>query len=217
MGKLTTEELQSEVKAVLKGADLTTVTAKVVRKQIEEKLGLDLGDRRKEIDSFIMAEIDEKVTSEEEVSEEEVEVAPKGRKAKAKDDSDEEEYSPKKPAAKKAAKGKKRKSGNESDEDWGKKKKKPKAAGGPRKQTAFTKSFKLSEELSELMGAEVMPRHEVVKKMWAYIKENSLQDPAQKQFAICDAPLLKVIGVKRFRTFGMMKYLKTHFVEPVEV
>jgi len=216
MGKLTTEELQSEVKAVLKGADLTTVTAKVVRKQIEEKLGLDLGDRRKEIDSFIMAEIDEKVTSEEEVSEEEVEVAPKGRKSKAKDDSDEEEYSPKKPAAKKAAKGKKRKSGNDSDEDWGKKKKKTKA-GGARKQTAFTKSFKLSEELSELMGADIMPRHEVVKKMWAYIKENSLQDPAQKQFAICDAPLLKVIGVKRFRTFGMMKYLKTHFVEPVEV
>jgi len=164
-----------------------------------------------------MAEIDEKVTSEEEVSEEEVEVAPKGRKAKAKDDSDEEEYSPKKPAAKKAAKGKKRKGGNESDEDWGKKKKKPKAAGGPRKQTAFTKSFKLSEELSELMGAEVMPRHEVVKKMWAYIKENSLQDPAQKQFAICDAPLLKVIGVERFKTFGMMKYLKTHFISPVEV
>ena len=49
--------------AVLKGADLTTVTAKVVRKQIEEKLGLDLGDRRKEIDSFIMAEIDEKVNN----------------------------------------------------------------------------------------------------------------------------------------------------------
>lgn len=166
-----------------------------------------------------MAEVDEKVTSEEEVSEEEVEEAPKGRKAKAKDGSDEEEYSPgsKKPAAKKAAKGKKRKGGNESDEDWGKKKKKPKAAGGPRKQTAFTKSFKLSEELAELMGSDVMPRHEVVKKMWAYIKENSLQDPAQKQFAICDAPLLKVIGVERFKTFGMMKYLKTHFVSPVDV
>jgi len=163
-----------------------------------------------------MAEVDEKpVTSEEEVSEEEVEETPAKRKGKAKE-SDEEEYSPasKKPAAKKA-KGKKRKSGNESDEDWGKKKKKPKAAGGARKQTAFTKSYKLSEELGELMGADIMPRHEVVKKMWAYIKENSLQDPAQKQFAICDAALLKVIGVKRFRTFGMMKYLKTHFIEAV--
>lgn len=40
-----------------------------------------------------------------------------------------------------------------------------------------------------------------------------LQDPKNKQFAICDEELMKVIGVKRFRTFGMMKYLKNHFVD----
>lgn len=39
------------------------------------------------------------------------------------------------------------------------------------------------------------------------------QDPKNKQFAICDDELFKVIGVKRFRTFGMMKYLKNHFVD----
>lgn len=39
------------------------------------------------------------------------------------------------------------------------------------------------------------------------------QDPKNKQFAICDDELMKVIGVKRFRTFGMMKYLKSHFVD----
>jgi len=214
MGDLSNEDLKAEVKACLKGADLSKVTAKVVRKQIEEKLGVDLVDRRKEIDAFIMAEVDEKVTSEEEVSEEE---APAKRKKAA--DSDEDDYSPapkKKAPAKRGPKRGKKKSADSDDEDWGKKKKAKKAAGGPKKATAFTKSYKLSPELGDLVGSDVMPRHEVVKKMWAYIKENKLQDPEQKQFAVCDDALLKIIGVKRFRTFGMMKYLKDHFVEAID-
>ena len=60
------------------------------------------------------------------------------------------------------------------------------------------------------MGKSVAPRSEVVKQMWAYIKENKLQDPKNKQFAKCDEKLLKVIGVKSFRCFGMAKYLKDH-------
>lgn len=56
-----------------------------------------------------------------------------------------------------------------------------------------------------------MPRHAVVKKMWEIIKERNLYDPKNKQFAICDKDLLPVMGIKRFRTFGMLKYLKTHF------
>ena len=44
--------------AVLKGADLSKVTAKAVRKQVEEKLGVDLSDRRKEIDDIIMADVE---------------------------------------------------------------------------------------------------------------------------------------------------------------
>lgn len=165
-----------------------------------------------------MADVEDQVSSEE-VSEEE---APRARKP-AKSDSDAEDndddYTP--GGAKKARgkpKPKKRKAGSDedSDEDWGKKKKAAKkAAGGPRKQSAFTKSFRLSPELADVVGAEVMPRHEVVKKLWAVIKERNLQDPKQKQFAICDDQLLKVFGIKRFRTFGMMKYLKDHFVEAV--
>lgn len=70
----------------------------------------------------------------------------------------------------------------------------------------------LSKELAALVGQESMARHEVVKKMWAIIKEKNLYDPNNKQFAVCDDALFKVIGVKRFRTFGMMKYLKNHFI-----
>lgn len=63
------------------------------------------------------------------------------------------------------------------------------------------------------MGSESLPRHEVVKKMWQLIKDRNLYDPKNKQYAICDPDLYKVIGVKRFRTFGMLKYLRNHFID----
>ena len=61
-----------------------------------------------------------------------------------------------------------------------------------------------------LLGLKEAPRHEVVKQMWAYIKENKLQDPKNKQWIICDEKLDKVIGEKKFKGFGMAKYLKDH-------
>jgi len=134
---------------------------------------------------------------------------------------DDDDYEPGAKKMKKPKQKKRKASDDEedSDEDWGKKKKviqKPAATGGGGgrgKSSAFTKSFKLSDELAAVVGADVMPRHEVVKKLWAVIKERNLQDPGNKQFAICDDQLFKVIGVKRFRTFGMMKHLKNHFLE----
>ncbi|XP_052865833.1 nucleolin [Anopheles cruzii] len=143
------------------------------------------------------------------------------------DEDDEEEgsdedYRPQKGAkGAKGAKGKKRKdnSDSDSDEDW-KQAKKPKAkgkaapaGGAKKKRTGFTRPYTLSADLAALCGAESLPRHEVVKKIWTIIKERNLYDPKNKQFAICDAQLQKVIGVKRFRTFGMLKYLKPHFTD----
>ena len=78
------------------------------------------------------------------------------------------------------------------------------------KATGFTKDLQLSTELAAIVGTSKAPRHEVVKQLWAYIKENNLQDPTNKQFAICDDKLMKVIGEKKFKCFGMAKYLKDH-------
>lgn len=131
------------------------------------------------------------------------------RKPVVDEDSDGSDYKPKKKAP-----GRKRKRGSsdddDSDEDWKESKKKGKKGKG----TGFTRPYKLSPELSSLMGgADELPRHEVVKKVWKIIKEKNLYDPKNKQFAICDEQLEKVIGVKRFRTFGMMKYLMPHFIK----
>ncbi|XP_060528101.1 uncharacterized protein LOC132703069 [Cylas formicarius] len=126
----------------------------------------------------------------------------------------EEEYSPKKSKPVKTRKlppKKKKGSESDSDEDWGKKKGGKKGGAG-KKGGGYTRQMQLSPELSALVGAESMARHEVVKKVWSIIKEKNLYDPKNKQYAICDDALLKVIGTKRFRTFGMMKYLKNHFI-----
>ncbi|CAG7826589.1 unnamed protein product, partial [Allacma fusca] len=116
----------------------------------------------------------------------------------------------------KKSKGKK---GSDSDDDW---KKGSKRGGGAAKGakkagggggTGYTKTCRLSPELARVMGEEAMARHEVVKRMWKIIKEKNLYDPKNKQFAICNEDLLPIFGVKRFRTFGMMKYLKNHFTD----
>lgn len=132
-----------------------------------------------------------------------------------------DDYKPNKGAkgsAKKAGRKKKGGSDSDSDVDWKRAKPKAKkAAGGAKKGggkgTGYTRPYTLSPELAAICGAEALPRHEVVKKVWAIIKERNLYDPKNKQYAICDSELQKVIGVKRFRTFGMLKYLKPHFLQ----
>ncbi|CAK9807570.1 Upstream activation factor subunit spp27 [Anthophora quadrimaculata] len=260
MADISNEELRKEITAILKDADLTTMSAKKVRLQIEGKLDIDLTERKKEVDSLVMDCLQEKQDAtkkkkktaneesedgeeeEEEGSEEEEEEEEKkpAKRSPAKktinkrrkgssddeesasdDDASDEEYSPKKPKAppkkgKPGKKGKKKGSDSDSDEDWGKNKK---AQGGGAKKAGgnskggYTRVITLSPELAAIVGAEQMARHEVVRKVWSIIKERNLYDPKNKQFAICDDELFKVIGVKRFRTFGMMKYLKNHFVD----
>jgi upstream activation factor subunit UAF30 len=59
-----------------------------------------------------------------------------------------------------------------SDSDRSKKKK---TVGG------FSKSFSLSQELADVVGVKEAPRHEVIKQLWAYIRQNNLLDPKNKQ------------------------------------
>ncbi|GAV04984.1 hypothetical protein RvY_15178 [Ramazzottius varieornatus] len=79
-----------------------------------------------------------------------------------------------------------------------------------KRPTAFAKECVLSPELAAFLGQERMTRSDVVSSMWKTIRERGLIDPNQKQFAVCDEQLFKVIGRKRFKVFGMMKFLKSH-------
>ena len=62
--------------------------------------------------------------------------------------------------------------------------------------SAFMKPMKVSDELAEVVGKGPMPRSEVVKKLWEYIKENGLQDQKNKRNINADENLKAVFGGK---------------------
>jgi upstream activation factor subunit UAF30 len=76
---------------------------------------------------------------------------------------------------------------------------------------AFMKPLKVSDELAAVVGNGPMPRSEVVKKLWVYIKANNLQDPAKKRNINADANLQAVFGGKKtVDMFEMTKLVSAH-------
>jgi len=77
--------------------------------------------------------------------------------------------------------------------------------------SAFMKPLKLSADLEAVVGKGPMPRSEVVKKLWAYIKKNNLQDPKNKRNIVADAKLKPVFGGKAVvNMFEMTKLVSKH-------
>ena len=60
------------------------------------------------------------------------------------------------------------------------------------------------------MGTAEMPRTQVVKAIWAYVKEHDLRNPKDKREFIMDEKLGKVFPVKKTNMFKMNKYLSKH-------
>jgi len=76
---------------------------------------------------------------------------------------------------------------------------------------ALKKPLKLSADLEAIVGKGPMPRFEVVKNLWAYIKKNNLQNPKNKRNILADAKLVKVFGGKKEVTmFEMTKLVSKH-------
>ena len=77
--------------------------------------------------------------------------------------------------------------------------------------SAFMKPLKLSADLETVVGKGPMPRSEVVKKLWAYIKKNNLQDPKNKRNIVAYANLKPVFGGKAVvNMFEMTKLVSKH-------
>ncbi len=73
------------------------------------------------------------------------------------------------------------------------------------------KEMTLSADLEAVTGKGPMPRSEVVKKLWAYIKKNNLQNPKNKRNILADDKLQKVFGGKKEVTmFEMTKLVSVH-------
>jgi upstream activation factor subunit UAF30 len=115
----------------------------------------------------------------------------------------------KKAAAKKAAPAKKPAPAKKAAA----KKAPAKRAAPAKKRTpnaAFMKAMTPSPQLAAVVGDKPMPRTEVTKKVWDYIKKNKLQDAVQKKVIIADAKLKEVFGKARADMFEMTKLINSH-------
>jgi upstream activation factor subunit UAF30 len=76
---------------------------------------------------------------------------------------------------------------------------------------AFMKPVTPSAELAEVIGSKPVPRTEVTKKLWAYIKKNGLQDAKNRRMIKADAALKPVFGGKAtVNMFEMTKLVSKH-------
>jgi len=77
--------------------------------------------------------------------------------------------------------------------------------------SAFMKPMTISDDLAAVVGKGPMPRSEVVKEIWVYIKKNNLQNPANKRNILADDKLKAVFdGKSEVTMFEMTKLVSKH-------
>ena len=86
----------------------------------------------------------------------------------------------------------------------------------PRKANpALLKPLNLSAELEAVVGPGPLPRSQVVKKMWEYIKANNLQNPENKRNILADDKLRPLFdGKDEVTMFEMTKHVSAHLTDP---
>ena len=113
----------------------------------------------------------------------------------------------KKKATKKAAKKTTKKAATKKAAT---KKAAPKKASKRKPNAAFMKALTPSALLAEVIGASPIPRTEVVKKLWAYIRKNGLQDAQNRRNINADSKLKPIFGKNQVSMFEMTKLVSKH-------
>lgn len=123
---------------------------------------------------------------------------------------------PKKAVKKVVAKAKAKPAAKKAARKPAAKKAAPKKAAAKKKSArkpsaAFMKPLNLSADLGAVVGPKPIPRTEVVKKLWVYIKANKLQDAKNKRMINADAKLKPIFGGKaQVSMFDMAKLISKH-------
>ncbi|CAN4112260.1 unnamed protein product [Withania somnifera] len=106
------------------------------------------------------------------------------------------------------------KQGREQALDEPKQKEKRQKGGG----SGFLAPVRLSDALVKFfgIGENALPRANVTKRIWQYIKENELQDPSDKKTIICDERLKELFQVDSFHGFTVTKLMTAHFIKREE-
>ncbi|MCH9611419.1 MAG: hypothetical protein S4CHLAM81_11690 [Chlamydiales bacterium] len=80
-----------------------------------------------------------------------------------------------------------------------------------KKNSAFMNPVEISDDLKAVVGPGPMPRTEIIKKLWVYIKKHNCQDANNKRNIIPDEKLAKVFGTKSaVDMFQMTKKVSKH-------
>src|SRR5215471_2362365 len=92
--------------------------------------------------------------------------------------------------------------------------KKAKKAKAPAKKrtpnAAFMKAMTPSSSLAAIIGDRPVPRTEVTKKVWEYIKKNNLQDATKRTMINADAKLREIFKKGQVSMFEMTKLINNH-------
>src|SRR5262245_21999972 len=109
------------------------------------------------------------------------------------------------------AKAKKAKTAKKASAKGNAKAKSAKKGGGRKPNPAFMAAMTPSAELAAVVGSKPLPRTEVTKKLWAYIKKNGLTDQKNKRMIKADDALKPVFGGKgTVNMFEMTKLVNKH-------
>ncbi|KAJ3410624.1 hypothetical protein HDV05_003545 [Chytridiales sp. JEL 0842] len=84
----------------------------------------------------------------------------------------------------------------------------------PKRTSLFSRPYNLSPALASICSGTQMARHEVVKRIWVYIKAHNLQKPENRTIIICDDALKRVFdGAETVTAFSMNKYFSNHLTK----
>ena len=105
-----------------------------------------------------------------------------------------------------------RSSGRKSSAKKGGRKTRRKSSSGKKRtpNAAFMKPMQPSDELSNVVGSSPMPRTEVTKKQWGYIKRKGLQDSKNRRMINADENLRPIFGRGQVSMFEMTRLVNKH-------
>ncbi|QHS76378.1 Uaf30p [Saccharomyces paradoxus] len=184
---------------VLSDMDLTTVTTKKVRRALKEVYAIDVESQGKAINKLIRKHLDLVIErprferSLQDLLRENTTLAMKLSKEMIVNKRSSEEE---------------KKNDDETKGTHIKRKK-----GAASKSPISTRKVILSKSLAGLLGDNQLTRTEVVRRIWAYIKEHGLQNPNNKKEILCDEKLELILG-KSTDMFEMHKTLASHMTDP---
>lgn len=89
-------------------------------------------------------------------------------------------------------------------------KKAPKKKSARKPNAAFMAPLTLSPGLSEVVGSKSLPRTEIIKKIWDYVKKNGLQDKTNRRMINADAKLRPIFGKDQISMFELAKVVNNN-------